>query len=129
MRLSDIKGDKAFEVLADLLTPIKALAVDEEIREAAEKTYMDGIQVALRKHPKEIRTILAILDLEDPETYEVSLATLPKKAIEVMNDPDIQVLFTSQGQLEESTPTGSATENTVGTDGELPRFCGMSKQN
>ena len=118
MRLSDIKGDKAFEVLADLLTPIKALAVDEEIREAAEKTYMDGIQVALRKHPKEIRTILAILDLEDPETYEVSLATLPKKAIEVMNDPDIQVLFTSQGQLEESTPTGSATENTVGTDGE-----------
>lgn len=98
MRLSDIKGDKAFEVLADLITPIKVLATDEEIRKAAEESYIDGLQVALRTHPDEIKAILAILDLEAPDTYEVSLALLPRKMMELWNDPDIRDLFMSQGQ-------------------------------
>lgn len=98
MRLSDIKGDKAFEVLADLITPIKVLATDDEIRKAAEESYIDGLQVALRTHPDEIKAILAILDLEDPDTYEVSLALLPRKMMELWNDPDIRDLFMSQGQ-------------------------------
>lgn len=98
MRLSEIKGDKAFEVLADLIDPIKELATDEDIKEANKDSYISGLQVALRKHPKCIRDILAILDLEDPATYEISLATLPIKAMELMNDPDLQVLFMSQSQ-------------------------------
>lgn len=98
MRLSEIKGDKAFEVLADLLTPIKALVLDDEVRKAAEVTYMDGIQIALRKHPKELKAILAILDLQDPEDYDISLATLPRKVTEIINDPDLRDLFMSQSQ-------------------------------
>lgn len=97
MRLSEIKGDKAFEVLADLITPIKVLAIDDDIKEASKKSYLDGVQVALRKYPNEIKTILAVLELEDPEKYEITLASLPMKVMEVVNDPDIQSLFTSQG--------------------------------
>ena len=110
MRLSDIKGEKAFEVLADLIDPLKVMALDNEIREAGKVSYFDGIQTALRRHPKEFKDILAILDLKDPETYEVSLAILPTKVFELMNDPDLKVLFRSQGQ--EKTSTGSATETT-----------------
>lgn len=110
MRLSDIKGDKAFEVLADLLTPIKALALDADIVKASEESYFDAVQVALRNHPREMKDILAILDLKDPETYEVTLATLPVKVMELLDDPDLKVLFTSQSQTEELTPTGSAME-------------------
>lgn len=116
MRLSDIKGDKAFEVMADLLDPIGVLAVDEDILKAAEKSYLKGVQVALRKYPNELKTMLAILDLQDPKTYEINLATLPRKVLELVNDPDVRVLFTSQGQMTEETSTGSATENTVESD-------------
>ena len=97
MKLSEIKGDKAFEVLADLITPIKVLAVDDDIKEASKESYLDGIQVALRKYPKELKTILALLELEDPDKYEITLASLPVKVMEVVNDPDIQSLFMSQG--------------------------------
>lgn len=110
MRLADIKGDKAFDVLADLLDPIGVMAVDNEIKEAAEVNYLKAVQVALRKHPKELKDILAILSLENPETFEVSLATLPRLVIELVNDPDVRVLFQSQSQ--DNTSSGSAMENT-----------------
>lgn len=114
MRLADIKGDKAFEVLANILTPIEVLAKDEEFNEARkEESMMAAVKIALRKHPKELRDILAFLDLEDPETYEVTLLTLPKKVIELVNDPEVLALFPSQGQQMEETSTGSATGNTV----------------
>lgn len=110
MRLSEIKGDKAFEVMTDLMTPIKELAFDDELLAASEDSYFDAVHVALRKHPKALKDILAILDLEDPETYELSLASIITKVMELVNDPDIQILFTSQSQMD-MTPTGSATEN------------------
>lgn len=101
MRLSEIKGKKAYEVLADLITPIKVLATDEEIRKAANVAYIDALQLALRTHPDELTAILAILDLEDPETYDVTLAVLPRKVMELYTDPDIRDLFMSQSQKEE----------------------------
>lgn len=110
MRLSEIKGDKAFEVLADLMDPIKVIAIDKDVREASKVSYMDSIQTALRKYPKEFAKILALLDLEDPETYNVTMATLPVKVFEVLNDPDLKVLFQSQGQG--GTPFGSAMATT-----------------
>lgn len=112
MRLADIKGDKAFEVLADLLDPISSIAKDKRIREAAEESYLKSAQIVLREHTAEVKVILALLDLEDPETYEVTLATLPKKFMEVVNDPDVMSLFTSQGQMAEMMPFGSAMEST-----------------
>lgn len=113
MRLSEIKGDKAFEVMADLMTPIKELAFDKELLAAGEDSYFDAVQIALRKHPKALKDILAILDLKDPKTYEVSLALIPTKVMELVNDPDIQILFTSQSQMD-MTHTGSAMETIEG---------------
>ena len=111
MRLADIKGDKAFEVLADLLMPVTSLCADEEFVEAINRTYIEGMQVALKKHPDDIKKMMAVLDLEDPETYEITLAKIPKKFMELVNDPDVRDLFMSQGQETEDS-SGSATENT-----------------
>lgn len=111
MRLADIKGDKAFEVLADLLTPATNLCADEEFVEAINRTYIEGMQVALKNHPDDVKAMMAILDLEDPETYEITLAKIPKKFMELANDPDVRDLFMSQGQ-EIGDSSGSATEST-----------------
>lgn len=111
MRLADIKGDKAFEVLADLLTPVTNLCSDDEFIEAINHTYIEGMQVALKKHQDDVKKMMAVLDLEDPETYEITLAKIPKKFMELVNDPDIRDLFMSQGQETEDS-SGSATEST-----------------
>ena len=113
MRLADIKGDKAFEVLADLLTPVANICADEEFVDAINRTYIEGMQVALKSHAEDVKTMIALLDLEDPETYEINLAVLPKKFLELVNDPDVKDLFTSQ-RPEVETTSGSATENTEG---------------
>ena len=113
MKLADIKDDKAFEVLANILTPIGILAKDDEFNAARKKSMMDAVQYALRNHPDELKAILAYLDLQDPDTYEVTLLTLPKKIIELVNDPEVLALFPSQGQQMDTKPVGSAMENTV----------------
>lgn len=111
MRLADIKGDKAFEVLADLLEPITVLGQDDEIKEAGEESILRAIQVILRKHPREVKQMIAIMDLQDPETYEITGAVLTRKGIELFSDPDIVDLFFSQAQ-EDMIPSGSVTANT-----------------
>ena len=116
MRLADIKGEKAFETLANILTPIKVLVSDTDFNEARKVSAMDAVQVALRKHPNELKDILAYLDMEDPATYEVNLLTLPRKVLEVINDPEMIALFPSQGQQTGGTSTGSVTGNTAGSE-------------
>ena len=113
MRLADIKGEKAFEVLANILTPISVLAQDDEFKRLRkEESTMVAVQYLLREYPSELKEIIAYLDMEDPATYEVSLLTLPKKVIELINDPEVLALFPSQGQQMGETSTGSATGNT-----------------
>ena len=65
MRLADIKGDKAFEVLADLLTPVTNLCADEEFVEAINRTYIEGMQVALKKHPDDKAAMKEAMELEE----------------------------------------------------------------
>lgn len=116
MKLADIKGEKAFEVLANILTPISVLASDDGFNEARKVNTMNAVQYALREHPKELTAIFAYLDMEDPETYEINLLTLPKKVIEIINDPEVLALFPSQGQQMDTKPVGSATANIVETE-------------
>ena len=99
MRLSEIKGERAFKVLADLLDPIGEIIQDREFTVAWDTgTKLDAIKVMLKKHPDSCRMILALLDGEDPDTYEVSLVTLPKKMMEIIDDPELMGLFSSQSQ-------------------------------
>ena len=111
MRLSEIEGEKALDVLADLLEPASEIVSDKEV----EKHYKSGqtllaVKAALKNHKKAVIEILAITEGEDPETYKPKVLTLPAKLLEIFNDPDIIDLFRLQGQ-EDKTSSGSATEN------------------
>ena len=52
----------------------------------------------IKNHKKEIVEIMARLDGKDPANYTVNFFTLPMKVLEILNDPGIIDLFTSQGQ-------------------------------
>lgn len=100
MKLSEYKGEKAIEVFADLLEPTAEILADEDIVNAirADESKIAIIKKILKGHSKAIVEIMAILDDENPDEYEVDFMTLPKKLLDLFNDPMVIDLFTSQGQ-------------------------------
>ena len=100
MKLSEIKGEKAIEVFADLLVPVGSILADEEIRKLINDnaSKLEIIRQMLKRHTKEVVEMFAILDGVPVDKYEVSLATIPVKLMELFNDEAITQLFTSQGQ-------------------------------
>lgn len=113
MRLSEIKGEAALDLLVELLEPATEVFGDKEFAELIRKKDRIGsVKVAIGKHKKAVLTMLALLNGENPETYEPSLLVLPKLLLEIVNDPDMIVLFQPQIRSMEKTSSGSATENT-----------------
>lgn len=113
MKLSEIKGDAALDALVELIDPAIEIMTDKAVVEAFKSGQkVKAIKGAIKNHKKAVTTILAILDGADPETYKVSVVTLPMKLLEVLNDPDLINLF--QLQVENiqpsSTPATGSTE-------------------
>ena len=102
MKLSEIKGERAIDAMADLLEPLSLIFADAEIQKSikSEEPKLLLIKKILKAHKKEAIQIMAILDGENPETYDVSLLKIPMKLLEIVNDPEVQSLFTYQGQNE-----------------------------
>lgn len=116
MKLSDYRGEKALDILADLIEPAAAIMADKEITNAVRASLpkIKIVKMAIKNHKSEVIEILAILDGEDPKEYadKVTLFTLPAKLLEIFNDPELMSLFTLQGQRTDETTSGSATEST-----------------
>jgi len=112
MRLSEFKGEEALEVLADIIEPCSVILADPEVKSGFESgKKLKLVSLIMRKYKREILNIMAILDKADPQTYAPNLVEIPKKIIELLNDPDVINLFTLQAQSNESTNSGSASEN------------------
>lgn len=110
MRLSEIKGEDALDVLAELLEPAAEIMGDKAVQAA----YNDGnvvkaVKVAIKGHKKAVMHVLAVTEGADPETYSPNVFSLPAKLLEILNDPEILGLFSWQ-QTDE-TSSGAATEN------------------
>lgn len=113
MKLSEIKGERALSVIADLIDPIKELVQDKRFKATInEGTRLDVVKYLLKEHAKTVLTILALINDEDPEKYQPTLIELPKLVLELVSDPDVASLFTSQSQSEQLASSGSVTENT-----------------
>ena len=113
MKLSEIKGEHALDVLADIIDPVVEITGDEKVSKAikAGKPKLLIAKLIMKGHKKSIITILALLNGEDPKTYEPSLIELPKMILELLSDEELVKLFQSQGQMMDSAYFGSATEN------------------
>ena len=114
MKLSEIKGEKAIEVFADLLEPASRILSDEEVLNSIKEKEPQVIIIKkmLKNHSKDVVEMMAILDDVPVEEYEVNFITLPAKLVELFNDEAINELFTSQSQNEVSDGSGSVMVNT-----------------
>lgn len=112
MKLSEIKGEAAIEVIASIIEPATEIMTDVEFRDLARKRNISkAATIALKNHSKAVLEILAALDGEDPETYNPSLLSIPAKLLELFNDPELMELFTPQDQPSERPSYGPALEN------------------
>ena len=112
MKLLEVKGTDAIELLADLIDPIADIAGDAEVLKCIQTGQkLKAIKFALKKHAKSIIEIMAICEGVPADEYKPSVPELPSKILEIVNTPEIEALFTSQVQTEASS-SGLVTENT-----------------
>lgn len=113
MKLSEVKGEKALEMFADLIEPVAEIMGDKKVSSVLrEGKKAKAISIAIKNHKYAVMQIMAILDDKDIKEFEkeCNIMSLPKKLLDIVNDPSIFELFTSQGQ-ETKTPSGSVTAN------------------
>lgn len=112
MKLSEIKGERALEVIADLIDPIKEIMDDDRFKATIDSgSKLDVVKFLLKEHKHQMLVVLALLNNEDPSTYEPSLLSLPMMVMDLISDPDVMSLFGLQDQNTELASTGPVTEN------------------
>lgn len=106
MRLSDIKGEQVFDVIADIMEPIYNIASDEKaatlFKQGGKPDDMDARQWALYKakeampalmrgHKADMIAILSTLEGVTPEEYAegLTMPTLLKGVYEMLTDEDL----------------------------------------
>jgi hypothetical protein len=110
MKLSEIRGERVFDVIADIIEPIAVIAEDEEAanlfkRERCpegmtpEQFMLKKIRKSLPKlvktHRDEICTILAVIADTSKEEYikDVTMVSLLRDVMELLNDPEFTAFF------------------------------------
>lgn len=108
-----LENERAIETLADIIDPIVDICNDLTVKTAFKSgDRMKGVKTILKDHSKSVFEILARLDGVEPENYKCDILTLPAKLLDLLNDPNVSVLFQSQDQMTEETFSGLAMENT-----------------
>ena len=126
MRLSDIKGDRVLDVIADIIDPIANMAQDEDVaamfkseavpdgmeaRDFFAKRMREGLPVLLKGHKADIIAVMAAIEGVAPEQYAKSL-DLPKLLTDVMElvtDDALLDFLSSPGTGKGADAPGSAS--------------------
>ena len=106
MRLSDVKGERTLDVVADIIDPIANIAEDEVASELFTRKKLPE-----KGHKKDVITILSTIEGTSPKEYTgaLNLAKLFKDCVELLTDEAFEELFIS---AQNETLSGSAPEST-----------------
>lgn len=113
MKLSDVKGERAFDVIAELVVPVANLAESEDVKAlmtpkrkpkglTAEQFMLQRVKEALpsivREHKGDVVAILAAIAGVTPEEYVegMSLPSLITDVIDLMTDDAFTAFLASQ---------------------------------
>lgn len=106
--MSDIKGDKTLDVIAELIEPVSNIATDDKLLsmlkdakgsdEADVKAKLAKLApIAIRSHKSDVIAILAAIKCVNVEEYVdgLNLATLIGDLVELLNDEEFASFFIS----------------------------------
>lgn len=126
MKLSDIKGDRVLDVIADIIDPIANMAQDKDVaamferkavpegmdaREFFAERMRKGLPVLLKSHKADIIAIMAAIEGVTPEQYAASL-DFPKlftDVMELVTDDALLDFLSSSGTGKGSDAPGSVS--------------------
>ena len=126
MKLSDIKGDRVLDVIADIIDPIANMVQDKDVaamferkavpegmdaRDFFAKRMCKGLPVLLKGHKADIIAIMAAIDGVTPEQYAESL-DFPKlftDAMELVTDDAFLNFLSSSETGKDAGAPGSAS--------------------
>jgi hypothetical protein len=128
MKLSDIRGERVFDVIADIIDPIANIVEDEKAsamfrrekipdgmtaKEFAMQRARKALPALLKGHKGDIIAILAAIEGVSAESYKgaLNLVKLMRDATELLTDDAFGALFIS---VQSENSSGSARENTEG---------------
>ena len=128
MRLSDIQGERVFDVIADIIDPIANIAEDDAAsalfkreklpdgmtaKEFMTQRARKALPALLKGHKGDIIAILASIEGVSAESYKgaLNLVKLMRDATELLTDEAFSALFLS---AQSGKSSGSAQENTEG---------------
>jgi len=124
MKLSEIRGERAIEVIADLIEPIAIIAEDPAMkdlfsakpqkgktaRQAAAAHLVKKVPALLKAHKAETAQIVSIINqipIEDLNVFSIT-----KGIIDIMTDAEVMSLFTSAARnVENEPPTDTSTKS------------------
>lgn len=126
MKLSDIKGDRIFDVIGDIIDPIANMVQDKDVaamfkREAVPdgmeardffaKRMCKGLPVLLKSHKADIIAVMAAIEGVTPEQYAASLdfAKLFTDVMELVTDNAFLDFLSSQETGKGADAPGSAS--------------------
>lgn len=126
MKLSDIKGDRVLDVIADIIDPIANIVQDKDVaamferkavpegmdaRDFFAKRMRKGMPVLLKGHKADIIAIMAAIEGVTPEQYAASL-DFPKlftDAMELVTDDAFLDFLSSSGTEKDADAPGSVS--------------------
>lgn len=128
MKLSDIKGDRVLDVIADIINPIANMVQDKDVaamfeREAVPdgmeardffaKRMCKGLPVLLKRHKADIIAIMAAIEGVTPEQYAASLdfSKLFTDVMELVTDDAFLNFLSSSETGKDAGAPGSASAN------------------
>ena len=128
MKLSDVKGDRVLDVIADIIDPIANIAQDKDVatmfkrkavpdgmdaRDFFAERMRKGMPTLLKGHKHDIIAILAAIEGVTPGEYAdtLDLAKLFTDVMELMTDEAFVTFFSSQKTEKDTDAPGSASES------------------
>lgn len=129
MRLSDIKGERVYEVVAGIIDPLYNIADDKEASalfstekkpegmtktEFAEQKIRKGLPALIRRHEDDFTTILALCNGVSNEEYleNLTLSKFFSDVTDFVSDPQIKGLFRSAAPSTGTNGSGDVREST-----------------
>lgn len=98
--MEQLSNEQVLDRFADLIEPVAEILGDTEIKaQAGNKAAFAAL--AIKRHKQAVIKILAITDGVPVDEYKVNPFAIPVKVINFLNRPELQDLFTVQGQMTE----------------------------
>ena len=117
MKISEIRDEKAVEILGDLMEPFIEILKDPKVQEASKgNVSIELAQAMVKANPHAVLQILAICNQVPLEEYHPNPFEIIRDLASVLMDEALMSLFFSSEPKVVPTASGSATDDTQGKE-------------